>query len=372
MRNIVVLFMFVLLPAASSVAQDIVPEIFRKSPHLIYTGKTNEMKISWQLSKDASCQLSWGSDTTCSVDSVITEAQNDSLHSFLFTNLKPGKKIYYCVNAENSEFRGSFFSAPQSSSRNIKFMAYGDTRSFPEVHDGVASQMISTFENDQSFQSLVLSVGDIIGDGSKEIYWDTQFFDPQYKNIRKLLANVPYQACIGNHDLPGDLFKKYFSYPFVEDYYWSFEYGPAHFVIFDQYKKFHYDFYKEIEWLEKDLSLSKKEWKFIILHMPGWSASCQNKDVQKLIQPLCEKYNVSIVFAGHSHFYSRAEVNGVTHITTGGGGAPLYKPKEGLENVVKSAKLHHFCKIEIENKRLTFTAISSEGELIDSFNIMLQ
>lgn len=372
MKKILVLILFIISFLATSVAQDKELEIFRKSPHLIYTGKTNEMNLSWQLSKNVSCKLTWGTDSTCSSDSVITEALQDSVHSFLFTSLKTGGKIYYCVKAENNEFRGSFFSAPESSSNKLKFMVYGDTRSFPEVHNKVASKIISTYENDQSYQSLVFSVGDIIGDGSKEIYWDSQLFDPQYKKIRELLANLPYQACIGNHDLPGELFKKYFPYPYVEDYHWSFDYGPAHFVIFDQFKKYHHEFFEEIEWLEKDLSQSNKDWKFIIYHMPGWSASCQNEDVQKLIQPLCEKYNVSIVFGGHSHFYSRAEVSGVTHITTGGGGAPLYEPKVGLENVVKSAKLHHFCKIEIENNKLNFTVISSEGELIDSFNIMLK
>lgn len=250
-------------------------------------------------------------------------------------------------------------------------MVYGDTRSFPEVHDKVASRMISTYENDNSFQSLVLSSGDVIGDGRKEIYFDTQFFDPQYKNIRKLLANIPYHAAVGNHDLPGKLFKKYFPYPYVKDHYWSFDYGPAHFVIFDQYPRYHYDFLKEIEWLEKDLSQSDKDWKFIVFHMPGWSASCEDKDVREFIQPLCEKYNVSMVFAGHTHSYSRAEVNGVTHVTTGGGGAPLYEPKVGRENVVITAKLHHFCKVEIENKKLTFTSVSIDGEIIESFSKML-
>ena len=180
---------------------------------------------------------------------------------------------------------------------------------------------------------------------------------------------MPFQSCIGNHDLGGDLFKKYFPYPFIADHYWSFNYGPAHFVIFDQYNREDNRFEKEIKWLDKDLSQCDKEWKFILLHMPGWSAGSHDndKEVQNLIQPICEKYNVSFVFAGHNHYYARASVNGVYHITTGGGGAPLYQPEPGHENVVKIAQLHHFCKVEIRDKTLEINVISSKGDVIDNF-----
>ncbi|MBI3683978.1 MAG: metallophosphoesterase, partial [Acidobacteria bacterium] len=85
----------------------------------------------------------------------------------------------------------------------------------------------------------------------------------------------------------------------------------------------------QLEWLAADLAASRKTWKFVLLHEPGWSAAGgdpNNSSVQAYVEPLCEQNGVSIVFAGHNHFYSRAALNGVTHITTGGGGAPLNIP----------------------------------------------
>ena len=106
------------------------------------------------------------------------------------------------------------------------------------------------------------------------------------------------------------------------------------------------------------------------MHEPGWSSGGgheNNVSVQNYIQPLCEEYQVLIVFAGHNHYYARAEVNGVQHVTTGGGGAPLHDPDPGCQNVVTATKEHHFCKVEIEGDLLTLTAITPGGKVIDEF-----
>jgi hypothetical protein len=91
--------------------------------------------------------------------------------------------------------------------------------------------------------------------------------------------------------------------------------------------------------------------------------------VQNYIQPLCEQYGVSIVFAGHNHYYARAVVNDVQHVTTGGGGAPLYNPSSGYPYVVTATRTHHFCTIEIDGDVLDFKAITPAGAVIDSFTI---
>ena len=78
--------------------------------------------------------------------------------------------------------------------------------------------------------------------------------------------------------------------------------------------------------MRTDLAASAKPWKFIVLHEPGWSAGGghgNNTTVQNDIQPLAVQYGVAIVFGGHNHYYARANVSGVTHLTMGGGGAPL-------------------------------------------------
>jgi hypothetical protein len=355
------------------VSTEQVPADMRKAPYVIYNGVPTEMEIHWQLTMTTSCTFEWGIDSSYAMGTDQTqEYGSDHQHMYAVPGLMPGIKYYYRVTLNQQHFTGSFMPAPADDATNLKFMAYGDTRTYPASHDTVASAIVSTFRNDSSYQSLVISVGDLVEHGNVEADWDSQFFNQSYSNIQALLANLPYQSGMGNHDGAGVLFSKYFPYPYIQDYYWSFDYGPAHFAVLDQYTDYSSGS-AQLTWLENDLQTTDKLWKFICLHEPGWSAGGgheNNLNVQDYIQPLCETYGVSIVFAGHNHYYARAVVNDVTHITTGGGGAPLYTPNPSYPYIITTSMTHHFCKVAIDSNMLSFTAVTPTGTVIDSFTII--
>jgi len=344
----------------------------RKAPYLIYTGDNTEMQVLWQLTSTTTCTIEWGTSTSYSIGNVQTSQYgSDHQHTYTIPDLTPGTKYYYRVTMNPESYSGSFYSAPDASNTAIKFFAYGDTRSNPTSHDQVAAEIITTDTGDENFQSIIISAGDLVNNGNSESDWDNQFFDPAYPGIQEMLATLPYLSCMGNHEGSGVLFSKYFPYPFEAGRYWSFDYGPAHFVVVDQYTSYSPGS-PQLNWIENDLQSTSKSWRFIYLHEPGWSAAgghSNNTSVQNYIQPLCELYGVAIVFAGHNHYYARAEVNDVIHITTGGGGAPLRTPDSGNPNIITTIEAYHFCKIEINNDMLTFAAISSLGEIIDAFTI---
>ena len=354
------------------VATDPVWAAMRKAPYVIYAGTNTEMEVHWQLTTIATCTLDWGIDTSYSMGTDQTqEYGNDHQHLYTVPGLMPGSKYYYRVTSNQQRFTGSFRAAPADGATDLKFMAYGDTRSYPATHDTVANAMVTTFRNDSSYQSLVISGGDLVADGNTESYWDNEFFNPAYTHIQSLLANLPYQCCMGNHEGTGSLFAKYFPYPYIASHYWSFDYGPAHFAVLDQYTSYGPGS-AELIWLANDLATSSASWKFVVLHEPGWSAGGgheNNVNVQNYIQPLCERYGVSIVFGGHNHYYARAVVNNVQQITTGGGGAPLYTPNSSYPNIVTTSRTHHFCKVAIDGNLLHFTAITSSGAVIDTFSM---
>jgi len=343
-------------------------DLMRKAPYLIYTGDVSEMQVLWQLDATDICTIDWGTDTTYSLGSAQTnEYGSDHQHTYTIENLTPATKYYYRVSQNQEVHTGSFRSAPDTNETDIKFFAYGDTRTYPATHNQVAAAMVETYIGDENFQSIIISVGDLVSDGNSESDWDNQFFDPSYLNIQKMLATLPYQSCMGNHEGSGVLFKKYFPYPFKAGRYWSFDYGPAHFAVLDQYTSYSPGS-AQLTWLENDLASSTKPWKFIVLHEPGWSAGGHSNEVpvQLYIQPLCEQYGIPFVFGGHNHYYARAEVNGVQHITTGGGGAPLYAPILTYPNIVTATQAHHFCTLKIEDGLLSFKAIKPDGTVIDS------
>jgi hypothetical protein len=363
-------------------------EEFRKGPYLIYRGNNANMVVLWQLHSTQSCTLEWGEDNSYSLGKAETEEYGkDHQHAYTIEGLKPGVKYYYRINTGVGKKTGSFYAAPSDQAKKLKFFAYGDVRSHPSTHNAVVKSMVSLYKADPEYQTFVVSTGDLVKYGAVESQWDNQFFNRDYENVLEMIANLPFISCAGNHelfymnnrdsDLDLTLFKKYFPYPFVKNTYWSFDYGPAHFVILDQ---FAIDYkgdemsQEQMRWVEQDLKSSDKLWKFVILHIPGWSALTDmhhynNKTVQNLIQPLLENYNGSAVIGGHNYFYARAVINGIQHITTGGGGAELHSPDPSMENIVKVEKTHHYCKIEIDGNSLKFEAVKPDGTVIDNFAI---
>jgi hypothetical protein len=216
----------------------------RKGPYLVYPDDNTRMTVLWQLWETAICVLEWGLEDTSFPFSTQTHesgsAENEHQHSHTVSNLIPGTKYFYRVSAQGFEgyFTGSFRAAPPAGATDLKFMAYGDSRSNPAVHNIVAGAMVSTYVAEPDFQTLILSTGDLVFEGDNEDDWDDHLLGSGWTNIREMLANVPFHACMGNHEFPGLLFEKYLPYPFEAPRYWSFDYGPAHFVVVDQYSDY--------------------------------------------------------------------------------------------------------------------------------------
>jgi hypothetical protein len=376
-------------------AKDDSKSMFKKSPYLIFEGNNTQMRVIWQLGETATCQISWGADSTCSLGNAVTEEYGDDhQHGYTITGLTPGTKYFYKVIYDDAVLVASFRTAPPDDASDLKFFVYGDTRSDLVNHNLNSQAMIADYTSDPDFQTISLFTGDHVTYGAVESNWQSYFFSANTPDTRKRMAEVPFISCLGNHELylsgysgldyETALFGKYFPFPFVERRYWSFDYGPVHVTILDQYP----DYYQilppngfldsiQMVWVEQDLAATDKPWKIIILHEPGWSCNGNssgyphpnNEDVQNLLQPLCEQYGVQMVFAAHNHYFARACKNGVYHITTAGGGAPLYEVEEGYPNVMHTHRVHHYCKVEIEGETLTLTAITPDGEVIDEFMV---
>jgi hypothetical protein len=350
-------------------------DAMKKQPYLIYPGTPSQMQVLWQLDATATSTLEWGTTTAYGTGSVQSdEYGTDHQHTFTIPDLEPSTKYFYRVTTAGFAYPGSFTSAPPGNARRLKFLAYGDTRTNPATHDGVAGAMTAAFTADPAYQTLSLFMGDFVGTGNNETYWTNEFFSPAYTRIRALLANLPLLSAMGNHENSSPvLFTKYFPYPWVSGRYGSFDYGPIHVTVLDQYTPYTAGS-AQLQWFANDLATSTKTWKFVLLHEPGWSSGnghANNLAVQSLIEPLCEQYGVSILFAGHNHNYCRAVVNGVMHVTTGGGGAPLEVPVAGQPNVVASAALNHYCTVAIEAGVLHLRAVNSaNGAIIDSFTLV--
>jgi hypothetical protein len=356
-------------------------DVMIKTPYIIYPGVVGQMELLWQLSGTYTSTVEWGTDLTYSSGSAAsTEYGTANQHAYTVTDLLPATKYYYRITTLGVAYTGSFRSAPASGATQVKFLAYGDTRSYPDQHNTLAGVISNAINADPAFQTFTLFMGDYVYNGCTESYWSSEWFPFAQSNIRTLTANLPYAGCMGNHETyPSGqtLFPKYFPYPFAGSrYYYSFDYGPVHVTVLDLYTTYDSTSTQGL-WFKNDLASSTKPWKFVLLHEPGWAASntcgtghTNNTTVQSQVEPFCERYGVAAVFAGHSHYYARAVVNGVQQITTGGGGAPLNTGCTGQPNEVAYASVYNYCKVAIDGGVLHFDAINRATlAVIDSFTI---
>jgi hypothetical protein len=95
------------------------------------------------------------------------------------------------------------------------------------------------------------------------------------------------------------------SYPNLDAY--SFDYGPAHFVVLNDNRTMKIEAPAFTKWLRDDLRTSKAPWKFVCFHIPGFHSSKQHYAEQQIrpLQPLFEETGVDMTFAGHVHNYQR-------------------------------------------------------------------
>jgi 3',5'-cyclic AMP phosphodiesterase CpdA len=129
---------------------------------------------------------------------------------------------------------------------------------------------------------------------------------------------------------------------------------------------------EQIQWLEEQLKASDSNWKIAVFHHPLYSSAGRHgSDLQlrEVLEPLFIKYNVSVVFTGHDHFYERVKPQqGIVYFVVGSGG----KLRRG--NLDKRSTLTArgfdtdlaFLAAEIADDELHFTAISRLGTVVDS------
>jgi len=62
----------------------------------------------------------------------------------------------------------------------------------------------------------------------------------------------------------------------------------------------------QTDWLEKQLSQSKAQWKFAIFHFPPYSYEEDYPEIRTKWGAVLDKYHVDMVFSGHVHYYMRS------------------------------------------------------------------
>jgi hypothetical protein len=363
-----------------------------KKPYLIYEGNNTAMTVLWQdTASESTNTLSWGTDTGYGLGSTTVPEYGTSFqHKYQITGLQPGTKYYYKVsNGATVYGTGSFVTAPASDAKAVKFLAFGDTRSGPIAMEAVIQEMRKAYAADPAFQSLNLQAGDWVASDA-ESNWTAEWFNAN-PQTQLLLSEQPVNGVRGNHEANSKYYYKYypFPYPFIDttgtsnqNLYWSFDYGPVHFTVVDQYSSSYAVGSPQYNWVVNDLATTTKPWKILVYHEPAWTAGTHTNNVttQQVFDPLVKQYGVDLVYAGHNHNYARCQANDdveangdtiatkVPYITNGGGGAGLYAVDTtntgSYRHVAKAISQYEYMTFDINDRTLTanvYTVTKGDG-----------
>ena len=285
------------------------------------------------------------------------------------TGLKAGETVYYEIpGAAPLAERTGHFKVPPAEPASFQFVVFGDTRTRDDLHRKIIQAICRTNPD------FAIHTGDLVYDGYDTAQWPV-FFDIE----RDLLRKTVFFPVLGNHERNNSRFYEFFD---VKAPYYSFNWDSAHFALLDsdvnnvaigagERERF---WSEQIRWLEDDLQKNQKaDFRILVMHHPPLTAyqlpSHMSKETPGLV-PLCEKYKVTAVFAGHDHNYQHHLKNGVHYIVTGGGGAPLAPVDDPIPGItLKVEKVEHFVTVRVNGNRAHIEAIALDGHLIETIDL---
>lgn len=246
---------------------------------------------------------------------------------------------------------------------SLKFAVLGDYGTGEAPQYELAAEMARFHEGFK--YELVVTVGDNLY-GSQTAADFTQKFEKPYKLL--LDAGVKFYATLGNHD--GREQRSYKLFNMNGEYYYTLK-APQQDVRFFMIDST-YRTPEEIVWLEKELQGSDSGWKIAVFHHPLYSSGGRHGPDLKLrgtLEPLFKTYNVSVVFAGHDHFYERIKPQGgIMHFVVGSGGQLAANDIDrGTGLTARGFDTGRvFLAVEISGDKMYFNAVAADGRIVDS------
>ena len=313
-------------------------------------------------------------------------------HEAPLSGLAPSTRYTYDVfmsNVDVTAGQDAFTTAPPTGTGTVRFIAFGDSGVGSTAQRQLAVQMESEpFDLAIHTGDVAYGTANMIGGGSY-----AQYDDWVFGIYRSWLRSHPISPTIGNHDEEIGLARAYrdvfvlpdngatSAFPDHAERFYSFDYGPVHFVVLDTELAFTDTNRRQAQlaWLEADLSSTSQPWRIVTVHKPPYSASAAHGSdlaVRQAFSPLFERYGVQLVMSGDDHNYERTvplrafTSNGtaVTYVVTGGGGAALYQSGTNYWTA-RSASIHHYLRVSVASCVLQVTAHAADGSDVETFAI---
>lgn len=337
----------------------------------------------------------------------VKQLPNDNpyfIHTVELTNLEPNQNYFFRTGSDALEYK--FRTMPADLDGTIRFIVGGDM-----YHDGLDLLHQTNRQAAKTDPMFALVGGDIAYATGKNFSvlpnwmqkWIDNLFGQKIDRWMEWLIAwkkdmvtpdgrlIPMLPAIGNHDTSGQFdqtpenapfFYSLFSMPGSQGYN-VLDFGSYMSIFILDSGHTHPIAGLQESWLEHALKeRTDVPNKFAIYHVPAYPSYRKvNNKYSLLIRnhwvPLFEHYGLSAAFENHDHAYKRTHPilngrvdasSGVLYLGDGGWGIKkLRKPKTSYQRwyLAKTASLRHFIMVTINQDQRYFTAITSEGLILD-------
>ena len=246
---------------------------------------------------------------------------------------------------------------------SFKFVVLGDWGTGGRQQYQLAAEM-ARFRDKFKFDT-VITVGDNLYGFQRPDDYKKKFETP-YKPL--LDAGVKFYASLGNHDSREQRNYKLFNMGGKLYYTLKAPNQSVRFFMLDS----NYPSPEQLDWLEKELIASNDNWKIAAFHHPLYSSGGRHgSDVKlrEILEGLFVHNGVSVVFAGHDHFYERIKPQrGIVHFVVGSGGKVAFGDIDRMSGLTDRGfdTGYAFLAVEIADDKMYFNAITTDGSVVDS------
>lgn len=242
----------------------------------------------------------------------------------------------------------------------VRFAVIGDTGTGGDRAYEIAARL-KLFHDQYPFD-FVLMMGDNLYGSENPRAFQKKFERPYAALLEK---DVKFYAVLGNHDEPAQRFYEKFNMGGRR--YYTFKQGGVRFFALDST----YMDPEQLRWLEEELKQSDSKWKVCFFHHPIYSSGKRHGpdlELRAALEPLFLRYGVSVVFAGHEHFYERLRPQKGIYYFIEGGSAKLRKGNLGSTGLTEKGedRDNTFVVVEIAGDTLYFQAVRRDGQTVDS------
>jgi tartrate-resistant acid phosphatase type 5 len=201
----------------------------------------------------------------------------------------------------------------------------------------------------------------------------SELIHPYYGSYGSSATENRFFPTLGNHDWYAQsaaAYLAYFTLPGNERYY-EVALGDIRFFALDS------DEHEpdgnsatslQATWLRQRLAVSTAAFNIVAMHHPPYSSGPHGNS--EVMQWPYAEWGVDLVLAGHDHGYERLQIDGITYVVSGLGGASIYSYGEGVPgSIVRYAKQYGATLLEADAEELRLSFFNVDGQLVDTASI---